>query len=155
MQVGAAQATSWLTRQREDAHDGSRQRLWEGRDVEERVMEAKQSCRWCAVRDRKKPRSLVRKRGLGWRWRESNPRPSAAIEGFSGRSHYAVVFGLPISRGLVGNTASVTVSFPDAPVTDALGDLPGDARPRGGRVPGLTDFLVLSLLRQRERSRCA
>ena len=91
------------------------------------------------------------RRSERWRWRESNPRPSTAIQGFSGRN--PLCFSRPRqSRRQAADGPSRCWFFLVPPRPGHQVEPPSDARSRVGGDPGLTDFMLLLAARQRERS---
>jgi hypothetical protein len=58
--------------------------------------------------------------GTRWRWRESNPRPSSPVQGFSGCSA-AVLFSAPAVTQASCRRAQSLFDVPDDPVTEPSG----------------------------------
>ena len=87
-----------------------------------------------------------------WRWRESNPRPRATNQAFSGRS-WLGVFSAPALAPARRRQAQSQFMFPAKSWDHAQQvSLLDEARVRDGGSPGLTRR---SLFRQRERRQCA
>jgi len=85
-----------------------------------------------------------------WRWRESNPRPLASQQGFSGRSPYRLYSTPPLSRTSRCDRPSRCLVSRRPPRPSPAVILLVDARVRSGGATGLTESLSL---RQRERTR--
>jgi len=120
-------------------------------------------CRGCSSRCRA-PRTVPgtatahdRDRGLlagrgEWRWRESNPRPSATVQDFSGCSA-AVFYSAPAVTQASCRRAQSLFDVPANPVTGFLGELP--SRRQGPERKRLRSDGLQGSPRRRGRSQCA
>lgn len=79
--------------------------------------------------------SRVRVSRSWWRCRESNPGPYRSLAFFYVRSR-AIAARPPRFVRHCAVTAQSLFAFPPAPVTGAIGESPGDARPRFGDASG-------------------